>query len=68
MYFDTLQDAIYMNGHGAFVWAAYAISFLVLIALVVAPLGKTRRFLREESRRLRRDGVLNDGERTQDAK
>jgi len=58
MYFDTLQDAIYMNGHGAFVWAAYTIAFLVLIALVLAPLSKTRRFMREEGRRLRRDGAV----------
>lgn len=55
MYFDTLQDAVYMNGHGAFVWAAYAISFVVLIGLLVAPLSRIRRFMREESRRLRRD-------------
>jgi len=68
MYFDTLQDAIYMNGHGAFVWSAYAISFGVLIALVITPLSKTRRFRLEESRRLRRDGLLTDSERTQDAK
>lgn len=58
MYFATLQDVIHMNGHGAFVWAAYAISFTVLVALVLAPLGRTRRFLRDESRRLRRDGAL----------
>lgn len=44
-----------MNGHGAFVWAAYAISLLVLIGLLAAPLRRTRRFMREEQRRLRRD-------------
>ena len=58
MYFDTLQDAIYMNGHGAFVWAAYAITFLVLAGLLVTPLSRTRRFLRDEQRRLRRDQTL----------
>jgi len=63
MYFDTLQDAIYMNGHGVFVWSAYAIAFAVLIALVITPLRRTRRFLREESRRLRREAHI-----TQDAK
>jgi heme exporter protein D len=57
MYFDTLQDAIFMNGHGTFVWAAYAISFVVLIGLLLTPISKTRRFLREEQRRLRRDGL-----------
>jgi heme exporter protein D len=58
MYFETLQDVIHMNGHGAFVWGAYAVSFAVLAGLVLAPVGRIRRFLREESRRLRRDEAM----------
>jgi heme exporter protein D len=59
MYFDTLQDIVYMNGHGAFVWAAYAISWAVLIGLAWVPVGRTRRFMRDEGRRARREGAEN---------
>lgn len=60
MYFDSLSAALTMDGHGAFVWSAYAITFAVLIALIVFPLLRQRRFFREQGDRLRREqGQLN---------
>jgi len=38
MYFDSLQSLFYMNGHGVYVWSAYAIGFAVLAVLVWQPL------------------------------
>ena len=38
MYFDSLQDLFFMNGHGVYVWSAYAIGFVVLAVLVWQPL------------------------------
>ncbi|GAB5449677.1 MAG: hypothetical protein Hals2KO_00050 [Halioglobus sp.] len=47
MYFDSLQAALYMDGHGVFVWAAYAITFAVIGLLLLAPERRRRRLLRE---------------------
>jgi heme exporter protein D len=38
MYFDSLQQLIWMNGHGVFVWSSFAISAVVMIGLIVIPL------------------------------
>jgi heme exporter protein D len=43
-----------MNGHGPFVWSAYAIAAVTLIALVWAPLQKQRRFFAEQRANERR--------------
>lgn len=38
MYFESLQDLFFMNGHGVYVWSAYAIGFAVLAVLIWQPL------------------------------
>jgi heme exporter protein D len=38
MYFDSLQQLIWMNGHGVYVWSSFAISAVVMIGLIVIPL------------------------------
>lgn len=43
MYFDSLHDMLYMNGHGVYVWGAYAIGFFTVAALVIHPLLRHRR-------------------------
>ncbi|HSC75150.1 MAG TPA: heme exporter protein CcmD [Pseudomonadales bacterium] len=40
MYFESLHDLFFMNGHGAYVWSAYGIGFAVLAALVWLPLSR----------------------------
>jgi heme exporter protein D len=47
MQFDSLAALWAMNGHGPFVWSAYAIAAATLVALVWLPLRRQRRFLRE---------------------
>jgi heme exporter protein C len=42
-----LAAALTMDGHGAYVWSAYALSLLVLVYDVSAPLRRQRRLLRE---------------------
>ncbi|TGD75195.1 heme exporter protein CcmD [Mangrovimicrobium sediminis] len=62
MYFHDLHSALHMDGHGAFVWAAYAITCVVLLLIVVAPLRRRRRLLREMSAEARRQrGVPTQG-------
>jgi heme exporter protein D len=46
MYFDSLGAALFMDGHGAYVWSAYAISLLVLVLLVRSPRRRQQTFLR----------------------
>lgn len=38
MYFDSIADIFYMNGHGVFVWSAYLLSFLCVLLLVFSNL------------------------------
>jgi heme exporter protein D len=40
MYFASLADLIAMNGHGIYVWSAYAIGYAVLAALIMQPLAR----------------------------
>ena len=53
MYFDNLAQLWQMDGHGPYVWGAYAIVLLVLIWLVRAPLERRRRALERVRARLR---------------
>jgi len=52
--FESLRDFALMSGHGAFVWAAYGITFAVLVYLVISPLWRQRRFIRQQQARLRK--------------
>jgi heme exporter protein D len=48
MQFNSFDEIVQMGGHGAFVWSAYAIAAITLIALVVLPLLRQRRFFAEQ--------------------
>ncbi|MEM1142476.1 MAG: heme exporter protein CcmD [Pseudomonadota bacterium] len=47
MYFESFQAALTMDGHGTYVWTAYGVTLLVLTLLLVGPVQKKRRLLRE---------------------
>ena len=47
MYFHSVNEALMMDGHGGYVWAAYAISVLVLSLILLAPRRRQQRFLRQ---------------------
>ena len=38
MYFDSLQQLMFMDGHGIYVWSALVISLAVLAGLIIMPL------------------------------
>ena len=38
MYFDSVADALAMGGHGAFVWGAYGITFLIVFIVLLRPI------------------------------
>ena len=55
MQFDSLSAFVAMDGHGVFVWSVYAISLLVMIGLLVAPLRKNNQFFSEQAMLLKRE-------------
>ena len=54
MYFDSLHAALHMDGHGFYVWSAYAVTFVTLTATVIAPVLRRRRFLRQLAAQIKR--------------
>ena len=57
MYFDSLQALLEMDGHGMFVWPAYLVTVLVVTWILVAPLRRRQRLLRQLSGDMRRAGA-----------
>jgi heme exporter protein D len=51
---SSVQTFFAMGGYAAYVWPAYAVFFLVLIADTIAPALRRRRVLRELRARLAR--------------
>ncbi len=55
MYFDTLGQVLQMDGHGAFVWAAYGITLAVVFTLLILPRRREQRLKRELAAAIRRN-------------
>jgi len=51
------QDFFKIGGYGAYVWTAYAVFFLVLLADAIAPVRQRRRTLAELRGRLQREAT-----------
>jgi heme exporter protein D len=54
MYFDSVGAMLAMDGHGVYVWSAYFIAIAVVVALLLAPGRRRRKFLRNLSGELKR--------------
>ncbi|MBS0583528.1 MAG: heme exporter protein CcmD [Proteobacteria bacterium] len=50
-----MAEFFHMGGYGAYVWAAYAVFVVVLLADALAPLWQRRGTLRDIAARLRRE-------------
>jgi len=48
MQFENFAALWEMQGHGPYVWGAYAIAVVVLVGVVWAPLARQRRFIAEQ--------------------
>ena len=55
MYFESFAAALAMDGHGAYVWPAYLVALIVVALMVVLPLRRRRRQLRDFADNLRRE-------------
>ena len=54
MYFESLSAVWHMDGHGLYVWLAYALTLLPLVIMIWLPLKRIRqhwRWLEAEQRR-----------------
>lgn len=45
----TLQEIIYMNGYGGYVWSAYISVFVLLLAQWFIPWRRWKKYLREQT-------------------
>ena len=54
MYFDSFQALLTMNGHGIYVWPAYLITIVVIMAVLIAPVRRRNRLLEQLAAELRR--------------
>lgn len=61
MYFDNMQAVLSMGGHGIYVWSAYAVTAVVIAAVLIAPMHRRRRMLRDllDQQRRTRGGAMN---------
>ncbi len=60
--FDSVSDLLAMAGHGPYVWAAYGITLVSLLYLVITPLRRRRSLLaalRRQQRMNRADTELS---------
>ncbi len=46
MYFDSFAALLRMDGHGFYVWLAYAVALCVIIGLLLIPVLQKKRFVR----------------------
>jgi heme exporter protein D len=58
--FADLQAFLWMNGHGPYVWACYAITFAGLALLVLEPRFQRKRFIKQQNLARRRAQGSNE--------
>ena len=57
MFFQSLTELWVMDGHGVYVWTCYAVTFAVLIGLVVYPVRKKKSLMKGIKQRLAHEAV-----------
>jgi len=58
MSFDSFAEFFAMGGHGFYVWLSYLSTAVVVAFVLVWPLWRRRRFLREQRGRIHRADAL----------
>ncbi len=66
-YFNSLQDFWWMEGHGPYVWASYAVTLVVFIGLAAAPILRKANFVKQQralgARQSLQSEVIDDASR-----
>ncbi len=60
--FETFADFLSMNGHGAYVWAAYAITFISLVYLLLSPVLQKKAFIKQQRKMQRLAQITPEGQ------
>jgi heme exporter protein D len=55
VYFENFSSVLAMDGHGGFVWSAYAVTAIVIVLLIALPVRRRRRQVATLADQLRRD-------------
>ena len=55
MQFDSITAFLHMGGHGAYVWAAYGVTFTVLLGGVLATRRRLKVICQRIDRQIRRE-------------
>ena len=55
MAFHSFSDFLAMGRHGAFVWSAYGISLIVIVANIIAPIQRKRALINDIKRKIKRE-------------
>lgn len=58
--FADLQSFLWMNGHGPFVWACYAVTFAGLALVALEPCIQRKRFIKQQNLARRRAQGSNE--------
>ncbi len=66
MYFESLEALLYMDGHGAFVWAAYCITVIVVLGMLMLPRRREQRMLKQLAGELRRQRAAEGASQRED--
>ena len=54
MFFESFSAALHMDGHGGYVWSAYAITVLVVAVMLVLPVRRKNAIVRQLRATLKR--------------
>lgn len=46
--FPDVQSFLWMDGHGPFVWGCYGVTFAALALLLVEPIVRRKRFIKQQ--------------------
>ncbi|WP_032092315.1 MULTISPECIES: heme exporter protein CcmD [Pasteurellaceae] len=55
MFFQSFDDFIHMGGYGFYVWLAYGISFIVILALIIQSIAGKRALFKDIKRQQQRE-------------
>ena len=61
MSFSSVSEFVAMGGHGLYVWSAYALTLLVILFNLIRPMQLRQRFIKEQSRYIRREETHASG-------
>ena len=57
----TLEEFFHMGGYAVYVWSSYGLTFIVLLAIFIAPMMNRKRILKDLRMKYRQQARQNQG-------